>query len=183
MSPFEKRFDAPFDGSIILFENTSSTIRSSKKDKHRLHQFGIEVLPDVFIGYTLHAGGGWTEDLLIADWDELEKNVAPEVHVKRFKSAELIRISCRWVLQTRRARSTSCLAIRTKANRDHRCGPTPFAAAGNFTHDTIDEDVFFKTERDDFVSISGNFMCKHHVIPRDEVFVPQESPFPILLTC
>ena len=28
-------------------------------------------------------GGGWTEDLLIADWEELEKNVASEVHIKR----------------------------------------------------------------------------------------------------
>ena len=61
-------------------------------------------------------------------------------------------------------------------------------AAGNFTHDTIDEDVFFKAERDkrearnDFVMISGNYLCRHHVIPRDEVFVPQESPFPIPLT-
>ena len=25
-------------------------------------------------------------------------------------------------------------------------------------------------------------MCRHHVIPRDEVFVPKESPFPIPLT-
>ena len=104
------------------FLRTHQVPSDPQKDKHRLHQFGIEVLPDVFIGYTLHAGGGWTEDLLIVDWDELEKNVALEVHVKRLKSAELIRISCRWVLQTRRARSTSCLAIRTKANRDHRCG-------------------------------------------------------------
>ena len=31
MSPFEKRFESPSDGSIILFENTSSTIRSPKK--------------------------------------------------------------------------------------------------------------------------------------------------------
>ena len=121
MSPSEKRFDAPFDEPIILFGEHIKYHPISQKDTRRLHQFGIEVLPDVFIGYILHAGGGLTEDLLIADWDELEKNVAPEVHVKRFKSAELIRISCRWVLHTRRARSTSCLAIRTKANRDHRC--------------------------------------------------------------
>ena len=28
-------------------------------------------------------------DLLVADWDDLEKNIVSEVHVKRFKSPEV----------------------------------------------------------------------------------------------
>ena len=41
------------------------------------------------IGYALHTGGGWTRDMLIADREELEKYVASEVHVKRFKSQDV----------------------------------------------------------------------------------------------
>ena len=38
---------------------------------------------------TSHAGGGWRRDLLNADWDELEKNIAPEVLVKSVESQEV----------------------------------------------------------------------------------------------
>ena len=46
------------------------------------------MLPGKFIGYALSTGGGWTEDLIIADWHDIENCVASEVHVKRFKSKE-----------------------------------------------------------------------------------------------
>ena len=32
------------------------------------------------------SGGGWTGDLIIADWRDMENHVASEVHVKRFNS-------------------------------------------------------------------------------------------------
>ena len=38
-----------------------------------------KVLLGIFTGFTLHAGGGWAGDLLIADRNDLEKNVASEV--------------------------------------------------------------------------------------------------------
>ena len=42
----------------------------------------------IFIGYALRAGGGWTEDLLVPDAEELKNNTAPEVHVKIVKGKE-----------------------------------------------------------------------------------------------
>ena len=35
------------------------------------------------------ADGHWSGDLLIADWDDLEKNIASEVHVKRTESQDV----------------------------------------------------------------------------------------------
>ena len=48
------------------------------------------MLPGVFVGYAQNAGGGWTGDLLVADWDEIEKaQNHKNIHVKRFKAAEV----------------------------------------------------------------------------------------------
>ena len=47
------------------------------------------MLSRLFIGCALLAGGGWPGDLLIVDWDDLEKNIASEVNVKRFESQEV----------------------------------------------------------------------------------------------
>ena len=44
----------------------------STRDQSRLHQFGKKVLPGIFLGYELIAGGIWKGDILIADLEELE---------------------------------------------------------------------------------------------------------------
>ena len=45
----------------------------------RHHQFGTQMLLGRFIGYVLNRGGGWTEDLIIADWHDTEHFAAPRV--------------------------------------------------------------------------------------------------------
>ena len=40
------------------------------------------MLPGKIIGYALNSGGGWTGDLVIADWHDIENSVASEGHVK-----------------------------------------------------------------------------------------------------
>ena len=47
------------------------------------------MIQGIFIGYALNSGGGWTRDLIIADWHDIENGVASGVHVKRFKSKEV----------------------------------------------------------------------------------------------
>ena len=42
------------------------------KDQSRIHQFGKKVLPGLFLGYALYAGGIWKGDVLISDLEELE---------------------------------------------------------------------------------------------------------------
>ena len=42
------------------------------KDQFRIRQFGKKVLPGLFLGHALYAGGIWKGDVLIADLEELE---------------------------------------------------------------------------------------------------------------
>ena len=47
------------------------------------------MLPGIFFGYALNAGGGWTRDVNIADWHHIENIVASELRVRSFKSKEV----------------------------------------------------------------------------------------------
>ena len=45
----------------------------------------------MFIGYDQKAGGSWSGDLLVVDWDELENaETAAEIHVKRIGAKEVL---------------------------------------------------------------------------------------------
>ena len=57
-----------FKGPIIPFGITLQLRRISP----RIHQFGKKVLPGLFLGYALYAGGIWKGDVLIADLEEFE---------------------------------------------------------------------------------------------------------------
>ena len=84
------RFGVNFDGPIIPFGAEIAYLPISQKDKARVHQMGDKLLPGIFIGYDVFAGGGWTGDLLVVDWDNLNDAVNySEVHVKRFKAPEV----------------------------------------------------------------------------------------------
>ena len=50
----------PF-GSLVEYHPLTA------KDQSRIHQFGKKVLPGLFLGYALYAGGIWKGDVLIAD--------------------------------------------------------------------------------------------------------------------
>ena len=60
------------------------------KDQSRIHQFGKKVLPGLFLGYALYAGGIWKGDVLIADLEELETMDASEICSKRLNAKEVI---------------------------------------------------------------------------------------------
>ena len=62
----------------------------SAKDQSRIHQFGKKVLPGLFLGYALCAGGIWKGDVLIADLEELETMDASEIFSKRLNTKEVI---------------------------------------------------------------------------------------------
>ena len=58
------------------------------KDQSRIHQYGKKVLPGLFLGYALCAGGIWKGDVLIADLEELETMDASEIYSKRLNAKE-----------------------------------------------------------------------------------------------
>ena len=85
-SPYERRIGTPFDRPRKPFGAEIYLNPISTKDKSRLHQVGTKTLPRIFIGYALTSRGGWTRDLIIADWHDIENCVASEVHMKKIQA-------------------------------------------------------------------------------------------------
>ena len=56
-TPYERRFGQPFTGPIIPFGSLVEYYLIIAKDQSRIHQFGKKVLPGLFLGYALYAGG------------------------------------------------------------------------------------------------------------------------------
>ena len=66
-TPYERRFGQPFKGPIIPFGSLVEYLPFTAKDQSRFHQFGKKVLPGLFLGYALYAGGIWKGDVMIAN--------------------------------------------------------------------------------------------------------------------
>ena len=79
-----------FHGPVIPFGSMVEYHPISAKDLSRLHQFGKKVLPGIFLGYVLCAGGSWKGDILVADIEELEKMDASEIHAGRLNAKEVL---------------------------------------------------------------------------------------------
>ena len=89
-TPYERRFGQAFKGPIIPFGSLVEYRPITAKDQSRIHQFGKKVLPGLFLGYALYAGGIWKGDVLIADLEELETMDASEIYSKRLNAKEVI---------------------------------------------------------------------------------------------
>ena len=89
-TPYERRFGEPFNGPIIPFGSLVECYPISAKDQSRIHQFGKKVLPELFLGYALYAGGIWKGDILVADIEWLETMDASEIYSKRLNAKEVI---------------------------------------------------------------------------------------------
>ena len=87
---FERRFGKPFKGPIIPFGSLVEYYSISAKDQSRIHHFGKKVLPGLFLGYALYAGGIWKGDIMVADIEELETMDASEIYSKRLNAKEVI---------------------------------------------------------------------------------------------
>ena len=66
-TPCERRFGEPLKGAIIPFGSLVEYHPISTKDQSRIHQFGKKVLPGIFLGYVLYAGGIRKGDILVVD--------------------------------------------------------------------------------------------------------------------
>ena len=74
---------------LYHLRQTAFLLHSPRKEKSRHHQFGTTMPPGIFIGHALKSGGGWTRNLNIANWQDIEDAVASEVHVIKLKSKEV----------------------------------------------------------------------------------------------
>ena len=87
---YERRFGQPCKGPIVPFGSLVENHPFIAKDQSRIHQVGKKVLPGLFLGYALYAGGIWKGDVLVADFEELETMDASELYSKRLNAKEVI---------------------------------------------------------------------------------------------
>ena len=172
----------PFKGHIIPFGSLVEYYPISAKDQSRIHQFGKKVLPGLFLGYTLYAGEIWKGDMLVANIEELETMDASEIFSKRLNAKEVIfpkegeftfpvadgRIKLPGVDQDLR---TSTL-IRERPNRGE--SHVDFLGESEGSLPPLHESFLDAGEAiNDFWSVSGNFIYRHHVEPRVKLYSPR----------
>ena len=187
-TPYERRFGKPFEGPVIPFGSLVEYHPITAKDQSRIHQFGKKVLPGLFLGYALYAGGIWKGDVLIADLEELETMDASEINSKRLNAKEVIfpkegefifpiaggRIKTPGEDQELR---TSTLT-RPRPNRGE--GHVDFLGESEGSFPQPHDSLPVACEAiNDFWSMSGSFICRHHVEPRVALYSPREESFPI----
>ena len=187
-TPYERRFGQPFEEPIIPFGSLVEYHLDSAKDQSRIHQCGKKVLIGLFLGYTLYAGGLWKGDVLIADFDELETMDASEIYSKRLNANEVIFPKQGEfifpIADGRIKTSGGDQELRTSTLVKHR----PIRGESNidFLRESAGslpppQDSFPDAGEamNDFWSMSGNFIYRHHVEPRVKLYSQKEESFPI----
>ena len=81
--PYERRFGEPYKGPIIPFGSLVEYHPITAKDQSRIHQFGKKILPGLFFGCALYAGGMWKSDIMVADIEKLETMSASKIYSKK----------------------------------------------------------------------------------------------------
>ena len=190
-TPYERRFGQPFKGPIIPFGSLVEYHPKTAKDQSRIHQFGKKVLPGLFLGYALYAGGIWKGDVLVADFEELETMDASEIYSKRLNAKEVIFPNDKGefifpIADGRIKTLGGDQDLRTSTLVRHRPiqGESHLDFLGESEgslpppHDSFPD---AGEAINDFWSMSGNFIYRHHVEPRVKLNSPRDESFPIPL--
>ena len=193
-TPYERRFGEQFKGPIIPFGSLVEYYPICAKDQSRIYQFGKkwkEVLPGLLLGYVWYAGWIWKGDIMVAHFEELETMNASEIYSKRLNAKEVIfhqegefifpaadgRIKLSGGDQELRTPTLiRDRPIRGESQRD-------FLGESEGSHPPPPQDSLPDVGEaiNDFWSMSGNFMYRHHVEPRVKHYSPREESFPIPL--
>ena len=148
----------------------------SAKDQSRIHQFGKKVLPGLFLGYSLYAGGIWKGDLTVADIEELETMDASEIYCKRLNAQEVIFPQKMENSFSSRRWTNQIFWRRSGTENIHLDTGTPNSRRRSRRFSWWIKRVSSTTSRltseaiNDFWSMSGNFIYGHHVEPRVKLY-------------
>ena len=190
-TPYERRFGQPSKGPIIPFGSLVEYYTIFAKDQSRIHQFGKKVIPGLFLGYALYAGRIWKGDVLVADLEELKTMDASEICSKRLNAKEVIFPTEKGELifpiadgQIKTLGGDQDLRTSTSIRQRPIQGESHIDFLGESEgslpppHDSFPD---VGEAINDFWSMSGNFIYRHHVEPRVKLYSPREESFPIPL--
>ena len=183
-TPYERRFGEPFKGPTIPCGAMVENHPISARDQSRIHQFGKNVLPGIFLGYEPVAAGIWKGDILIADLEDLEKLDASEIYSSKNY--------CKGSIDATKERTIhipSCMYSKI-VRKKPRIPRTHSEAGTNCKERRSQWRISRRTRRSstdrierwkDFWSIQGDFIFRHHHEPGVQLYVPKEETFPIPL--
>ena len=183
-TPYERRFGQPSKGPIIPFGSLVEYHPFTAKDQSRIHQFGKKVLPGLFLGYALYAGGIWKGDILVADIEELETMDASEIYSKRLNAKEAIfpkengnyifpAADGRIILSGRDQERRISTLVRERPIRGE--GHLDFLGESEGSLSTPHDSFPDAGEAmNDFWSMSGSIIYRHHVEPRVKLYSPRD---------
>ena len=183
------RFGQPFTRPIIPFGSLVEYYPITAKDQSRIHQFGKKVSPGLFLGYAPYARRIWKVDIMVADIEELDTMDATEIYSKRLNAKEVIfpkengkfifpvadgriklpggdqELRTPTLIRNRPIRGESNIDFLGESEGSLPQPQDSFPDAGEAVND--------------FWSMSGNIIYRHHVEPRVKLYSPREEPFPI----
>ena len=146
----------------------------------------------MFLGYALYAGGIWKGDIMVADIEELETMDASEIYSKRVNAKEVIfpKENGKYIFPGADGR--------IKLSRGDQELRTPTLIREHPIRGESQRDFLGESEgslppppqdslqdageaTNDFWSMSGNFIYRHHVELIVKLYSPREESFPIPL--
>ena len=179
--PFETRFGRPFKGPIIPFGALVVYYLFFAKDQSRIHlSWSVLWIRSV-------RGLIWKDDTLFAFLEELETMDASEIYCKRThcKGSDISRknlkvhfSSRRWTNQTSWRRSgTQNIRLDTGTSSSRRESLRIFRGESEGSLQPLHDSFLDACEAiNDFWSMSGNFIYRHHVEPRVKLFLAERIP-------
>ena len=181
-TPFERRFGEPFKGPIIPFVSLVEYYLISAKDQSRIHQFGKKVLPGLFLGYALYAGWnleGWQigcrhwgigDDGRIGNLLEKTQPERSDISQRKWKNYFPVADGRIKFIGGDQERRTSTL-IREHPSRGE--GHVDFLGESEGSLSPLHDSFQDAGEAiNDFWSMSGNFIYRHHSEPRVKLYSP-----------
>ena len=177
-TPYERRFGQPFKGPIIPFASLVEYHPITAKDQSRIHQFGKKVLPGLFLGYALYAERDFGR---VTYWLQTLRSWRRWTHRKSTQKESMRK---RWYFphkkensffQSQMDESNPLEEIKTWEH------PPRYGSVQGSLPPPPDSFSDACEAINDFWSMSGNFIFRHHIEPRVKLYSPREESFPIPL--
>ena len=141
-----------------------------------------KILPGLFLGYALYAGAIWKGDVLIADLEELETMDASEIYSERLNAKEVIfpKETGKYIFHGGDQELRASTLIRPRPIQGD--GHVDFLGESEGSLPQHQDSFPDAGEAmNDFWSMSGSFIYRHHVEPRVKLYSPRKESFPIQL--
>ena len=192
---YEVRFGEPFRGPVIPFGAHVSYNPQSPDDKARLHQMAEKTLQGIFAGYKQQAGGGFSGELIILDWDNLnEANTVGQVYERSIPHTEvfleLVNDQFHFPLASgdlnqpgERAHDSRKRKLKQKRKQEHQENLEEIIRKQEeeIAKLKADQPEDMPTSTTDFWTCNEDYITRHHQTQRTKLFIPTEENCPIPL--